>query len=492
MSRTTSWRRAALAPLRERRFWDSYIVLSLFGICTLFYYLGELVDFAGWASVRWDFLYTVHDFHRLLFLVPIIYAGYSFRVKGAVVVTVAALVVFLPRALIISAFPDPIPRVALFIVIAGTMGSLTGMVRNEAQRRSRLEAVVRQERNKLLGILDGMRDGVFIVGPDYRIRFANPSMVREFGRGTGSCCYEYLHNFDSPCDEICRLPVVIGGAVERWEYTFPDGRTYEVLASPFVDSDGVTCQLSILRNITQRKQVELELIKLNELKSELLSNVSHEFRSPLTSMKGIISSLLQKDIEWDDETREMLLSGMSDETDRLASLVTNLLNMSKLEAGVWSPEKGRCHISDIINEALEQQKWIHNKHILETDIEPDLPQVYADCGQIGQVLANLMENAAAYSDESTKITVGVRNADGEIEVSVSDHGVGIPPEDLEKVFDKFYRGSQERRRPGGTGLGLAICRAIILGHGGRIWAESEIGHGSTFHFRLPVGQQGKE
>ena len=111
-----------------------------------------------------------------------------------------------------------------------------------------------------------------------------------------------------------------------------------------------------MRNISQRKQVELELIELNQLKSELLSNVSHELRSPLTSIKGIIISLLQKDIEWDDETREMLLTGISEETDRLASLVTNLLNMSKLEAGVWKPEKERCHIADIVNETLGQQK----------------------------------------------------------------------------------------------------------------------------------------
>ena len=490
MNETTSRCRAALAVLRSRRFWDFYITLSLFGICTLFYYFGELADFAGWTALRWDFFYTVHDLHRLLFLAPIIYAGYSFRVKGAVAVTIAAFVVFLPRALMVSAFPDPILRVVVFSIVGGVMGYLTGMVRNEADRRSRLEALVRQERNKLFGILDGMKDGVFIIGPDYRIRFMNPSMVREFGHGVGSYCYEYLHNFDSPCDQICRLPVVINGETERWEYTFPDGGTYEVVASPFVDSDRTVCQLSTLRNITQRKQVEAELIKLNQLKSDLLSNVSHELRSPLTSIKGIISSLLQKDIEWDDETREMLLSGVSEETDRLASLVTNLLTMSRLEAGVWQPEKERCHISGTVNEALERQKWIHKGRVFETDMEPGLPEVYADCSQIRQVLTNLLENAAAYSEEATKITIAATTVDDTVEVSVSDQGVGIPQEDLEKVFDKFYRGSEKRQRPGGTGLGLAICQAIIVGHGGQIWAQSEVGRGSTFYFRLPVAQPG--
>ncbi|MCK4723467.1 MAG: hypothetical protein KAT75_09185, partial [Dehalococcoidia bacterium] len=279
---------------------------------------------------------------------------------------------------------------------------------------------------------------------------------------------------------------------ERWEYNFPDGRTYEVVASPFVDSDGEVCQLASFRNITQRKQVEFQLIELDKLKSELLSNVSHELRSPLTSIKGITSSLLQKDIELDDETKEMLLSGVGEETDRLASLVTKLLDMSKLEAGAWEPEKERCHISDIINEALERQKWVHKKRIFETDLEPDLPEIDADCSQIRQVLVNLLENATAYSEDGTRITIRATSVDSEVEVSVSDEGVGIPQGDLGKIFDKFYRGIQKRQKPGGTGLGLAVCQSIILSHDGQIWAESKIGHGSTFYFRLPITLPGEK
>jgi len=466
----------------------SYILLSLFGICTLLYYFGELVDFAGWTALRHDFLYGVHDVHRLFFLAPIIYAGHTFRVKGAVIATFAAFIVFLPRAFLVSPFPDPMLRIVLFTIIAGLMGSFTGVIRNESERRSRLEALVRSERDKLLGILERMEDGVMIIGPDYRIRFLNPSMVREFGEGFGSYCYEYLHNFADPCDQICKLPSVLDGATERWEYIFPDGRTYDVIASPFVDSDGEVCQLATFRNITQRKQVELELVKLDKLKSELLSNVSHELRSPLTSIKGIVSSLLQKDIELDDETWEMLLSGVSEETDRLASLVTKLLDMSKLEAGVWKPEKERCRVSDIINEALEGQKWVHKRHIFEAELAPGLPEIYADYGQVRQVLINLLENAAAYSEEGTQITVGATGLDSEVKVSVSDHGVGIPQQELEKIFGKFNRGDQKRQKPGGTGLGLAICQGIILHHGGRIWAESEVGRGSIFYFTLPVAR----
>jgi len=464
----------------------SYILLALFGICTLLYYFGELVDFAGWTALRHDFFYGVHDVQRLFFLAPIIYAGHVFRVRGAVIVTLAGFIAIMPRAFIISPFPDPMLRIVLFTIIAGVMGSFMGVIRNEFERRSYLEALVRSERDKLLGILERMEDGVMIIGPDYRIRFLNPSIVREFGEGLGSYCYEYLHNFADPCDQICKLPSVLDGATERWEYSFPYGRTYDVIASPFVDSDGQVCQLTTLRNITQRKQVELELVELDRLKSELLSNVSHELRSPLTSIKGIVSSLLQKDIKLDDETQEMLLSGVNEETDRLASLVTKLLDMSKLEAGVWKPEKELCHISDIINEALERQKWVHKNRTFEIDLEPDSLEVYADYSQIRQVLTNLLENAVAYSEEGSQITIRAKTMDGKVDVSVSDEGVGIPQEDLGKIFDKFNRGTQKRHKPGGTGLGLTICQGIILQHGGQIWAESEIGHGSTFHFTLPV------
>jgi signal transduction histidine kinase len=379
--------------------------------------------------------------------------------------------------------------IALFATLGATMGPFAGG--NESEWARHLERVLRIERDRLVGMLNAMDEGVALVGLDRKIRFMNPSMVRQFGDGTGLHCYEHLHHFDEPCNDICKLPKVLQGSTERWEYTFTDGRTYEVIGAPFADSDQVPCMLATFRNVTQRKQLELELIKLDKLKSDLLSNVSHELRSPLTSVKGIISSLLQEDIQWDDETRKMLLIGISEETDRLASLVTNLLNMSKLEAGVWRPEKDRCNLLEMIAETVGRQKWVYKKHVFEAELETDLPEVAADSNQIKQVLLNLLENAAAYSDEGTKITVRARRTDGDVEISVSDQGVGIAPEELEKVFNKFYRGAQRRRRPGGTGLGLAICQSIIAAHGGRIWAESELGHGATFYFILPASQAGE-
>ena len=225
-------------------------------ICTLFYYFGELVDWAAWEALRREFFYGIHDIHRLLFLAPIIYAGYVGRVKGAIIVTLICFAVFLPRAFFISPFPDPLLRTVLFTVIAGVIGSLTGIVRNKSERCRQLETMISSERDKLLSIVDGIADGVLITGPDYRIRFMNSNMVTDFGDGTGSPCYKHLHNLDAPCEQDCKIPDVINKReIGKWECRFPDGRIYEVVAAPYVDLDGVVCQLSVFRNITQSKKV---------------------------------------------------------------------------------------------------------------------------------------------------------------------------------------------------------------------------------------------
>lgn len=232
-----------------------FILPVLLIVCTVFYYFGELVDWASWNALRVSFLYGVHDIHRLLFLAPIIYAGYTGRVKSAVIITLVSFVIFLPRAFFISPYPDPTLRMTLFTVIAGVIGYLVARLRNETERYQRLQEAVKGERDKMLSIINGMADGVLITGPDYRIRFMNASMVKGFGEGVGTTCYEHLHKVKTPaeCLSVCKMPDVIKQlSTERWRCEFPDGRGYEVYATPYVDSDGVVCQLSIFRS-TQGK-----------------------------------------------------------------------------------------------------------------------------------------------------------------------------------------------------------------------------------------------
>jgi PAS domain-containing protein len=232
------------------------ILPSMLIFCTLFYYFGELVDLAGWDALRWDFFYSVHDVHRLLFLIPIIYAGYTARVKGALIVTLGAFAVFLPRAFLISPYPDPLLRMVLFTIIAGVIGFLIGVIRSRSEQCRQLEAVIRSERGILLSIIDEVADGALIIGPDYRIRLTNPKMVEYLGDGTGSLCYKYLHNYESPCQNGCQMLSVINNVkIARWQYSFPDGKTCEVVAVPYVDADGVVCQLTILYRFCPAQKV---------------------------------------------------------------------------------------------------------------------------------------------------------------------------------------------------------------------------------------------
>ena len=259
MNKPATGHQAILTTLKSREFYKLYILGLLLIYCTLFYYFGELVDLFGWEALRWDFFYGVHDVHRLLFLAPIIYAGYVFGIKATVIITIISIMTFLPRALFTSPFPDPLLRTVIFTIIAGTMGYLTAVTRRESVRRRRLEALLLSERDTMLSMLERVTEGVLITGPDYRIRFMNAHMIRDFGDGTGHYCYECLHQLHTPCQPICKLPNVINGAIEKWEYTFPNGKTYEVLASPYIDPDGKVCQLTSFRSINPRKGTKAKL-----------------------------------------------------------------------------------------------------------------------------------------------------------------------------------------------------------------------------------------
>lgn len=238
------------------RAYQPFILPVLLIICTLFYYFGELIDWAAWNSLRASFFYGVHDVHRLLFLAPIVYAGYTARIRGALIITLVSFIIFLPRAFFISPYPDPLLRMVLFTVIAGVIGYLVARIRNEQERYQHLRQAVEGERDRMLGIIDTMADGVLITGPDYRIRFMNSRMVKDFGEGSGVPCYEHMHKVKdiSACCQGCKMPEVINHArMEQWRCDFPDGRSYEVLSTPFVDTDGTACQLSIFRSVTGHK-----------------------------------------------------------------------------------------------------------------------------------------------------------------------------------------------------------------------------------------------
>ncbi|GCE02810.1 ATP-binding protein [Dictyobacter aurantiacus] len=239
-----------------------------------------------------------------------------------------------------------------------------------------------------------------------------------------------------------------------------------------------------------RESLQIELLRRTDaLRSALLSSVSHDLRTPLSSIKAAASSLLQEDVEWDEESKKSFAQAIEKETDRLNRLVGNILDMSRIEGGALKAEKEWYPIGELIHDVSGHMQGVLRDRNVTIHMPDDLPPVQLDYLQIDQVITNLLENAVRYTPPDSPIDITVDVTDSEIRVSVADRGPGIPQSDLERIFDKFYRVSGATRRATsimGTGLGLAVCRGLIEAHGGRIWAENRPGGGAIFRFTLPL------
>ena len=282
------------------------------------------------------------------------------------------------------------------------------------------------------------------------------------------------------------LPLVGSrGAVGVMGVRPPDSRTFEApeqlhLLETFASQTALAIERAVLAEEAQAAQVRVEA---ERLRSSLLSSVSHDLRTPLTSITGAATTLLESDGGLTAASRRDLLETISEEAHRLNRLVQNLLEMTRLEAGVqvkkeWHP------LEEVVGAALSHLERVLREHPVRAGLPKDLPLVPLDDVLVEQVLINLLENAVKYTPPGTRIEIGASASDGEITVEVADRGPGLPPGDVERAFEKFYRGAPDVAR--GAGLGLAICRAIVEAHGGRIWAENRQGGGVAFRFTLPV------
>lgn len=235
----------------------------------------------------------------------------------------------------------------------------------------------------------------------------------------------------------------------------------------------------------QARQAEL-LQATEKLQTALLNSISHDLRTPLVSITGALSSLREESLNINQEDRNSLLETAYGEAERLNRLVGNLLNMTRLEANAIHLRLEPCDIQDAIGAALDQLEERLGKKPIVVNLPEGLPLVSLDFALFGQVLVNVIDNAVKYSPKDTQIDIDVSQTEKEISIEVSDRGIGIPEEDLEKIFDKFYRVSRPESI-NGTGLGLAICKGIIETIGGRIWAENREGGGTVIKITLPKG-----
>lgn len=228
------------------------------------------------------------------------------------------------------------------------------------------------------------------------------------------------------------------------------------------------------------------LEETDRLKSALLSAVSHDLRTPLTAILTAASSLLQEEIEWDAETRREFLTSIESQALRLSRLVSNLLDLSRIEGGALRPDADWHDVREMLEDTVEAAGRALAGHRLRLDVAPEIGSACFDAVQIGQVITNLVENAAKFSPPGGAITVAARHGPGALILSVSDEGPGIPPAERERIFEKFYRLSRTDKVPG-TGIGLAISKGLVEANGGRIVAESAPGGGACFVVTLPAG-----
>lgn len=245
-----------------------------------------------------------------------------------------------------------------------------------------------------------------------------------------------------------------------------------------------------LREEANRAEV---LRRADDLRTALLSSVSHDLRTPLAAIKASAESLLQKDVPWSEEDRDAFAAAIDREADRLTRLVANLLDMSRIEGGALRPRRGWYDLGELAREVLARLSPILADRPVELRVEPDLPPVALDYLMIGQVVTNLVENAVKYTPPGSPLHVAVRRDDGAVRLEVEDRGPGVPADRRARVFDKFSR-LEPAGRASGSGLGLAISRGFVEAHDGRIWVEAGNGPpdspGARFVIALPVSEPG--
>ncbi len=265
------------------------------------------------------------------------------------------------------------------------------------------------------------------------------------------------------------------------------GISGSLLSRQTLDAIGSLIAISVERAGAVEKLSRAEAARESEqLRSLLLDSVTHEFRTPLTAIKASVTSLLGSP-NLSLAEKEELLTVINEESDRLNRLVGEAAEMAQLDAGKVELRLEPTRIREVVDEAVEELKQVLTPHPVEVRIPADLAPARMDSGRIKEVLVHLLENAAKYSGPDTPIRVTAEVKNGTLTTSVADRGPGIDDFEQALVFEKFYRGRNQRVQVHGTGMGLAICKAIVEAHGGSIGVTSQLGHGSVFYFSLPVG-----
>ena len=229
----------------------------------------------------------------------------------------------------------------------------------------------------------------------------------------------------------------------------------------------------------------MEVLKrVDEQRSALLRSVSHDLRSPLATIRAVTTDL-RDGVVYEEPTRVELLTTVCDEVERLDRIVANLLSLSRIEAGAFSPDRQAVPLDELVAERVRRLKGLFRTVRLQVELPADLPLVDGDYTQLELVLTNLLENGARHAPPGSTVRITARPKGGLVEVRIADEGFGVPDWERERIFEPFRRGEGSRS----SGIGLAICKAVVEAHGGTIGVERTAGGGATFVFTLPIRRQ---
>lgn len=345
---------------------------------------------------------------------------------------------------------------------------------------------LRKEKNELQAILSAMNEGVILISETGTITLINRSAKAMFQieqQKTDKPYWEIIRNKDLK-EIIAKVLETKKSDTKEISLLYPEERFYRVNAITIDDSSAEI--IVVLFDITEFK-------KLERIKADFIANVSHELRTPLTSIKGYVETL-EDHAYSNEEERMQFLEIINKNTDRLINLVSDLLVLSELESkeSFYSPSTGKdfeqINIDEIVNQSVVSLKGKMAEKNLEfsLNIGEDLPSYRGNKFLLEQMVSNLVDNAIKYTPSNGNISVQTYKTDREIIIEISDTGIGIPKEDLDRIFERFYRIDKTRsRKIGGTGLGLSIVKHIVLLHGGSVEVESELNKGSKFIVKLP-------
>lgn len=437
----------------------------------------------------------------LMFLVMVLltsaYWGLRYAVVMAVLATAAFNFFFLPPVGTFT-IADPQNWVALFAFL------VTALVASNLAERARREAEGAKQRRREVERLYGLSQRLLASDNVLELLNALPRYVQETFSVTSVVAMAadhptvYRSSLDAAFEEsVLRSTLLRGEPITQGAVSYVPlrlgMRTVGALGIAGADLSRATLDaLGSLAGLAIERARALEALSKNRaeqeherLRTALLDSVTHEFRTPLTSIKASVTTLLSG-ATLDDSGRRDLLSVIDEETDRLNRLVGEAAEMAQLDSGMFKLDLQPHPITDALEPAVDDAKASLENHPVEVIVAPNLPEVRMDVQRIREVLMHLLENAGKYSAPGTPIKVTSELKGDQVITSIADRGPGIDSFEQSLIFEKFYRGQHQRYTAPGTGMGLAIAKVIVEAHGGKIGVVSQTGSGSVFSFSLPV------